>query len=73
MEQRTQQEADQRRRQRQMPSTLVDTDVSMPHNLNQHNINWSSFEVQDLRFPASLSSTFRLLHALAGLECGKHP
>ena len=51
MEQRTQQEADQRRRQRQMPSTLVDTDVSTPHNLNQYNINWSSFEVQGFELP----------------------
>ena len=51
MEQRMQQEADQQRRQRQMPSTLVDTDVSMPHNLNQYSINWPSFEVQGFELP----------------------
>ena len=51
MEQRMQQEADQQRRQRQMPSALVDTDVTMPHNLNQYSINWSSFEVQGFELP----------------------
>ena len=39
LEQRMEAEADQQRRQRQMSSTLVDTDVSMPHNMNQYNIN----------------------------------
>ena len=35
LEQRMQDEANQQRRQRQMPSTLVDTEVSVPHNLSQ--------------------------------------
>ena len=58
MEQRMQDEADHQRRQRQMPSTLVDTDVSMPHNLNQYNINWASFEVQGFQLPRQSQQYF---------------
>ena len=53
---------DQQRRQRQMPSTLVDTDVSTPHNLNQYNINWSGFEVQGFELPCQSQ---QYVHAIA--------
>ena len=69
MEQRMEAEANSQRRQRQMPSTLVDTDVSMPHNLDQLEINWASFQVQGFELPSQSQQYLQPLRVLADSVC----
>ena len=69
MEQRMEAEANLQRRQRQMPSTLVDTDVSMPENLDQFQINWAGFQVQGFELPNQAQQYLQAIACACKIQC----